>query len=730
MNGNGPSVDLLPVLLAGLGLLLIPLSLYVIAVPITYFLRLGQRQRFPQMRFERSLLRGSFDTFSLLFLFLLFLSFFFHIDGNQIKPGATLDLTTFFSLNPILTLGALFSIGFVAVMGILSLAATEVKSHLYRADYDGAARAARRWSWSPLFGFAFVDYEGNALLFAGRYADAEAKFREALERETNANRQLRATSEGNLGWALLRQGRYAEAQTVLEQSIGRYPEGSDNFNALGELYLEHGTDPNLALQYLERGIHNKRYKMRSNRSTWSELLANQAWAYAQMQACREAQQALKQAFAEADNTFVPALAGLYYRGARVVQLCGKPEQARAFLEKAVQLDAAGSYGQMAKALLDGSSSDATGEQRVPPFSTAPASVQPANPFRAIPVSPNPPLASLPTSSEPADVLRRKPLPTITAESWQTQEPRLSPMWWAAMSFICTPFVSGLAISWLWRRTGKAGWVLPSAALAIFVPGIAFASVIGLSGSLNAGEAQRTAEVILFALAMGVSYGWVYGLGSLQNQAYEKWRKEGYEAALTHRYDFIAAALRVAVTALLFAGMGIAVVVVTRIQNQPHKFDNSSFTLTYPGAWRLGDTMQVPQCKTILDCLLQVNRNNYSNILIARFALPGPMRATDIEQQTWPQVQKDVPGIILESRDSLTVAGFSAARRFSLFPASYTPSNDQLYAETIYFSQATEAYVISITCLNKGFFEEDRQDIDSIVASLQWKAGAPAPLSSS
>src|SRR5262249_55278933 len=148
----------------------------------------------------------------------------------------------------------------------------------------------------------------------------------------------RGMNLANLGWALLRQGRYQEALAALQESIEQYPEGADNFNGMGETLLSMGNAPRQALEYLERGIENKRYRMNVDKYIWGELLANRAWAYAQMGSFEQARQSYAQALAEAEKDCIPALAGLHVRGGYVMRLCGDRAQAIEELNFAAKLD--------------------------------------------------------------------------------------------------------------------------------------------------------------------------------------------------------------------------------------------------------------------------------------------------------------------------------------------------------------------------------------------------------
>jgi len=80
--------------------------------------------------------------------------------------------------------------------------------------------------------------EGNRLFEQGHYADAEMKYRQSLEAESNNHKAL-----FNLGNALYRQGRLEEAREIFDMLSYQVPSESDQANVLhnlGNAYLGAG----------------------------------------------------------------------------------------------------------------------------------------------------------------------------------------------------------------------------------------------------------------------------------------------------------------------------------------------------------------------------------------------------------------------------------------------------------------------------------------------------------
>jgi hypothetical protein len=205
-------------------------------------------------------------------------------------------------------------------------------------------------------------------------------------------------------------------------------------------------------------------------------------------------------------------------------LCGDSEKSIAHLQIAVELDANGGAGKIAKNLLarwrELIGTDQKTADTVQRLETAAQPIQEA-PF----------------------VRPQKPLPAVKAKDRPPGE--LGPGWFAAMSFIFTPVISGLIMSWhYWRRFGKPLWTVLSMACSILIPLLSLGIGLLLARTAIFADAPTPVFVtaILLGATVGSSYGFVFALWSLLQGAYEKWHRGGREALVGHVYRWKRAAL--------------------------------------------------------------------------------------------------------------------------------------------------------------------------------------------
>jgi tetratricopeptide (TPR) repeat protein len=336
---------------AVLPVLLLPVFFIVAAVLITLARRWYLRKQNPQRRFNRPIWRSSLDTMGFLLILWAVPTVLLSNIGLG-NPAPHIQFINWFSRNLLWALLILLGVGVMAYLALLYYVIYSIKPILYRGDHEKALRTIRWWRTFPVISLLtskmLAEVEGGILVFGGHYAEAEKLIRAMLPAKDNTVRKAQGMRLDNLGWSVMRQGRYSEAIAIFEDSIAKYPEGSDNFSGLGETYLRQGLFPEQAKDYLDRGIENKRYRMDVDAYVWGELLANRAWALAQLGSCDEARHSLAQALAETEKNCIPALAGLHWRGANVMRLCGTEAEVQEYLQQAIKTDAKGAYGQLAQ----------------------------------------------------------------------------------------------------------------------------------------------------------------------------------------------------------------------------------------------------------------------------------------------------------------------------------------------------------------------------------------------
>jgi hypothetical protein len=226
--------------------------------------------------------------------------------------------------------------------------------------------------------------------------------------------------------------------------------------------------------------------------------------------------------------------------------------------------------------------------------------------------------------------------------------------------------------------------------------------------------------ILVALALGINYGFVFALASVQEGAYQKVRQEGPEALAGYTYNFTRAGL---IGGGVIAASILLGIILYVARPAPVKYDNKLLTLTYPAGWKTDDVNKVDVCKTQQEecfILLYEGRFGYTAMLVGRFWVDATMSPADIERNTWAQFVQRTPGIKLESRDTLKVGGYSAARRFYFTPPSSPKDDDMDYNMQVYIPRGRAVYYISVWSENKPIFEEERSTVDEILSSLRLK----------
>ena len=771
----------------------------ILAVIITYFRRRSQSKADPQIRFDKSLLRAAVDTFGGIVIIWVILFFLFPIQNNQIRFAPQLNWLV---ENPIIGIGALIFIPILLLNLFLWYLIRGVKPLIYRGDYEAGLKFVRGLMWFPTMKHVLINMEGSIYQLAGRYQEAEACFRKVEERNaTKKERGPRGSNLGSLGWTLMRQKRYTEALEVLQNSIEFYPEGADNFSGMGETLLWMGK-PAEALPYLERGIENKRYRMKTDQFVWGELLANKAWALAQLGSFDQALSTYKQALTEAEQNMYPAMAGLHVRGAYLYRLMGDEAHAIGELNMALQLDPNGGYGQLAKEALEvpqerigmaqlaiAATSEAviaairhsTSPQRTikvirenlmlvaqgTDFSTiyllrpqddgttvlqavleqtalVEAAVNNTDLKAGItvlmtnlkaktndngyvtehlktisraalqPISETTPADdSVPASYDAATGFVPKPLPSVTAKNRPSGG--LNPSWYASMSFIMTPLLSSLALSYFWRRLGKPRWMWISIACTLIMPFIAIGGTLFLFKIL-----PLSLQSLAILSGVGAWYGFSFALASVLEDPYKKWHQGGKEAIANYPYKWKRGVL---IGLGVMVGASLLGMVVNVSHPGPQQLDHDLMSLTYPGSWTVGDINQLKSCTTDTECFAWLYKGRFANtnILFGRFSLSSTSTATRVERNTWNNLTRQNAKLSLETRDTMKISGLDAARRFYFYPPSDPKALTMHYEMQIYMVRGQYAYYVSVWSANKSTFQGDKADIDQILNTYLLKA---------
>jgi LuxR family maltose regulon positive regulatory protein len=149
--------------------------------------------------------------------------------------------------------------------------------------------------------------EGYALCFQGKYRQAIARCREALERvngETERQKRTLALAQKNIGYSQLRLGRLAEGREALRQAQRLYQE-LGKLHDVGLAYHDLGLSYDLAgnlgkaVEHYQAAL--QQWQKLGSLGPWADTLNGLGVVYHLQGRYREARQALKQALAKAQQ---------------------------------------------------------------------------------------------------------------------------------------------------------------------------------------------------------------------------------------------------------------------------------------------------------------------------------------------------------------------------------------------------------------------------------------------
>ncbi|MGE5263226.1 MAG: tetratricopeptide repeat protein [Acidobacteriota bacterium] len=258
---------------------------------------------------------------------------------------------------PVVALGMCVT-AFMAANAVYALAPIFwIQSALQQCDYDRAlARARRAADYSFMPGF-YRNMAGVILLWAGRYEEAREMFQQSIGETRQEGMGAGSAALENIGCALAWQGQYAEAIKMFEGSIAISQDQVMVYSDLAETLLRQGTELPRALELTDRAVkHQQQASFESRllaRHQAGQVLATRAWALAASGRRAEALETLARAFAEADKSFKPVLAGVYWRAGQGMLALGERRRAEEHFAEGKRIDPLGHYGRAcAEALLE------------------------------------------------------------------------------------------------------------------------------------------------------------------------------------------------------------------------------------------------------------------------------------------------------------------------------------------------------------------------------------------
>jgi Tfp pilus assembly protein PilF len=259
-------------------------------------------------------------------------------------------------LMPILLV--LFTLGFGVLNMVYLLAPTVwVLAALKRGAYETSIHRAQWMEKLSVFRGAFLNLHGFALYLSGEFEPARQSLQDAIQATRQELHGGGSDGLTNTGCILSAQGQYAEAIPMFEGAIQISPRTVGAYIDLAEALLAQGGDPRRALDLTDRAMENFQASWLVRwleRFQLGSIWATRAWALAQLGQPSEAEQAIQQALACADRSFLPEYAGLLYRLGHVENLLGSPDRARDYWRAAARLDPRGLNGRQASEALKGS----------------------------------------------------------------------------------------------------------------------------------------------------------------------------------------------------------------------------------------------------------------------------------------------------------------------------------------------------------------------------------------
>jgi tetratricopeptide (TPR) repeat protein len=280
-----------------------------------------------------------FRNLALILLAVWFLNWAIRRLGDKVGPAWVF---------PIVTMSLLLLLVISPLFGALGLA--WVYNAWKRGAYDLALRRAERIGPLRLRGSGAL--AGEILFYAGRYDEAEERFRKFLPKEQSRTMGISLDTFGKILGAA---GKFEEAETTLKRSIEVNPNRDGAYSALADLYLQRGIQSGEALDLTGKALDREKQPhsvLWMTSCTYAAMWATRAWALARSARKADADQALARALQEAPQVFKPGLAAVHYRSGEAHRARGEMSEARADFKRAIELDPQGRYGSLARRSME------------------------------------------------------------------------------------------------------------------------------------------------------------------------------------------------------------------------------------------------------------------------------------------------------------------------------------------------------------------------------------------
>jgi tetratricopeptide (TPR) repeat protein len=222
--------------------------------------------------------------------------------------------------------------------GVIAVIFAEAKVRL--GDYDSALRRLRYLSLGKPNAM-ILHKKGLILSLAGRPAEAELCYRNALDVVESGSHYPRQRLHASLGLALMDLARYGEAEQCLQHAIEAGDRTGNSHDGLAELRLVQGVELEQALAYTGQAIEHA--KGRADGRIPGAYYALQAWALASLGRAGQVGEALDEALCVPEPN-PRTSASLHWRAGMALVASQQTGEARKHFQKGCDLDPRGKYG--------------------------------------------------------------------------------------------------------------------------------------------------------------------------------------------------------------------------------------------------------------------------------------------------------------------------------------------------------------------------------------------------
>lgn len=278
------------------------------------------------------------------------------------------------------------------------------------------------------------------------------------------------------------------------------------------------------------------------------------------------------------------------------------------------------------------------------------------------------------------------------------------------SMLTSWFLGGYLYAFNWRRFGKTSWMWSTLGITVLLH--TMIAVVGYT-SLNTDPRPWNLVGVMIGLSL-CNMLLVLTLNSLQNQAYQFWRKG--RDVLQFRYHILRTVLAyLLLIGMVFGGAGAFLY----YQSLPKDFESQYLDLIYSSDWQLADISEHPSCQQAPDffkCVvyLQEAKDQVIWIVIIRVEPAQPMTANQLNdalKADWPGV---LPGLWLNR----TLDGMTTASHLYNRPAPELDSGSA-YGVNMFVARGGVAYMLSIESPSEQAFRDNYGLLDDLLETLKF-----------